>query len=158
VFSAGPGNVDAAVLGTGRGIGGGGVLATVTFQARGSGDPKVGIAKADARDATNQKVALTAGQPETPLATAFDLAAPNPFGSTTTLSFSLAKGGPVELAIFSVDGRRVKMLDAGSRAAGIYHFAWNGMDDGGHTVQPGLFFARLVTPEGHFTRTLVMVK
>ncbi len=42
---------------------------------------------------------------ETPRATLLAPAMPNPFAANTTLSFSLAETGAVELAIYSVDGR-----------------------------------------------------
>ncbi len=37
--------------------------------------------------------------------------------------------------------------------AGSYRLVW----DGG-AAHPGLYYARLTTPEGKFTRTLVLVK
>jgi hypothetical protein len=161
-LSAAPGNVDVALLGArGQGLSGEGVLATVRFRAKAAGDPKVAIAHADARDIANHKVDLTGRDPVAPVVpttTEFAPVAPNPFGRTTTMSFSLAQAGPVELAIYSVDGRRVKTLASGPRGVGVYRLAWDGTDDGGRPVQTGLYFARLTTPVGRFTRRLSMVK
>jgi hypothetical protein len=158
VLSSGPGNVDAALLGAGRTFAGEGALAAVRFRARSSGDPRVAIEKVDARDGMNRSVALTGAQPEAPRSTAFAPATPNPFDRSTTLSFSLAKGGAVELAIFGVDGRRVRTLVKEARAAGVYHLSWDGVDEAGRVVSSGLFYARLLTPQGRFSRTLVFVK
>jgi hypothetical protein len=157
VLSTGPGNVDAAVMGTDRGIAGEGVLAAVTFRAKASGDPRVLIAGLDARDRGNRKVDLAIGTIANPKTTAFSPATPNPARGTTTLSWSLARAGAVELVIYSVDGRRVRTMDQGAREAGVYRLTWDGTDDGGRAVPPGLFYARLITPDGRFTRTLVLL-
>jgi hypothetical protein len=42
--------------------------------------------------------------------------------------------------------------------ASVYRLVWDGSDDGGRAVNAGLYFARLSTPVGHFTRRLTMVK
>ena len=161
VFSSGPGNVDAALLGVrGQALTGDGVLATVTFRAVGSGEPKIGLAKLVARDASNQPVRIAAGGPvaDAVLTTGLMPAAPNPFQGTASLGFSLARGGVVNLSIISVDGRRVKTLFAGTREAGAYHVTWNGTDDNGNRVQPGVFYARLSTPSGHFSRAITFLR
>jgi hypothetical protein len=158
-LSAGPGNVDAVVLGRdGPGISGEGVLATVSFRATANGRPRIGIASLDARDRANRKVELSSAAPSSPLATALARVAPNPFETSTTFAFSLARAGRVELAIYSVDGRRIRTLANGDRDAGLYRLNWDGSDESGHPVSPGLFFVRLVTPEGGFSRTFARVR
>jgi hypothetical protein len=159
VFSGRAGVVDATLLGAReRGLAGNGVLATVTFRALAAGAPGVTIASVDARDRRNRKAALGAGRPAGPAATAFMPAAPNPFQGATTLAFSLARPGPVELAIFSVDGRRVRTLSRETKEAGTYRPVWTGTDDRRQAVRPGMYYARLITPDGRFTRTLVLVE
>jgi flagellar hook assembly protein FlgD len=83
---------------------------------------------------------------------------PNPFGRTTTFRFSLAKAGSAELEVFSVDGRRVRTLSQGAREAGEYSIEWNGTDDAGRALNAGVYYARLVTPQGRFTRTVTFLK
>lgn len=159
VFSGKAGVVDAALTGAReRGLAGDGVLATVTFRALAAGAPGVTIAAVDARDLKNRKTTLGTGRPAAPAATAFMPAAPNPFQGATTLAFSLARPGPVELAIFSVDGRRVRTLSRETMEAGLYRPVWTGTDDHGQTVRSGMYYARLITPDGRFTRTLVRVE
>jgi len=157
VFSAQAGDVDAAVLGTDRAFAGEGDLATVTFRAVQTGNPQVTIASVDARDTQNHKIQL-GSSPAGQLAavTAFAPAKPNPFNHATTLAFTLAKSGVVELAVYSVDGRKVTTLIHESRSAGSYQMTWNGRSRDGQTMKPGLYFAKLVTPEGNFSRTLVL--
>jgi hypothetical protein len=85
-------------------------------------------------------------------------ASPNPFRETAMLAISLAKRGPVQLAIYSVDGRRMRMLANDVREAGSYRLVWDGRDDRGNALKPGVFFARLTTGEGRFTRTVLKVQ
>jgi hypothetical protein len=161
VLSGKPGVVDAALIGArARGLAGDGVLATVTFRALAAGAPGVTIASVDARDLRNRKTSLGGGRPATPVpaVTALMPAAPNPFRGATTLAFSLARPGAVELAIFAVDGRRVRTLSREALEAGTYRPVWTGMDDHGQAVRPGIYYARLITPDGRFTRTLVRVE
>jgi hypothetical protein len=159
VLSGRAGVVDAALVGAReRGLAGDGVLATVTFRALAAGAPAVTIASVDARDLRNRKTVLGTGRSAAPVATAFMPAAPNPFQGTTTLAFSLARAGWVELAIFSVDGRRVRTLSREAMEAGTYRPVWTGTNDRGQTVSPGMYYARLITPDGRFTRTLVRVE
>ena len=110
------------------------MLATVTFRALASGAPNVALAKLDARDATNQAVALAGVKPSTPTTTQFAAPMPNPFQRTTTLSYALAKGGAVELAVYGVDGRKVATLASGVQEAGTYRLTWDGAG-----ARPGMY-------------------
>lgn len=161
VFSSGPGSVDAALLGArDQALSGDGELATVTFRAVGSGSPAITLAKLSARDAKNQPVALgTAGRPVGgALVTSLQSAGANPFRGSSELAYSLAKAGPMTLAIYSVDGRKVRTLSAGTRDAGAYRAIWNGLDDSGNRMQPGVFFARLVTASGQLSRAITLLR
>jgi hypothetical protein len=35
---------------------------------------------------------------------------------------------------------------------------WNGRDDSGNTASAGVYYARLVTAQGHFTRIVTYLK
>jgi hypothetical protein len=157
-LSGKPGVVDIVRLGVGGGIVGSGEVASVTFRRIGEGDPKIALASVDARDAANGSVAMTftsRNAPVVPQATSFDRVSPNPVRGNATLSFALAQGGPVELAVYGVDGRLVRSLLRGTREAGAYQIAWDGRDEAGRTVAMGVYYARLVTPQGRFARSLV---
>jgi hypothetical protein len=157
-FSAAPGAVDAAVLQP-RGMSGEGELATVTFRVLSAGDPKIRILSADGRDALNRKVAVTSTvRPITPTVTQLALSKPNPFRQTATVSFSLAKGGPMEVTLFSVDGRRVRTLVKGVQEPGEYTLVWDGRDDHGSPVSAGVYFLHLTTAQGRFTRTMTYLR
>ena len=158
-LSAKPGNVDVAMLGVrDLGLSGEGTLATVTFRATGAGDPAIKLAKVEARNAANHPVSLDGAHVAAPTATEFLGGRPNPFRESSLLGCSLAKRGPVQLAIYSVDGRRMRTLANDTRDAGVYRIAWDGRDERGNAVRPGVFFARLTTVDGHITRTLLRVQ
>jgi hypothetical protein len=152
--------VDVAVLG--GGLTGEGVLATVRFKALAAGDPKIRLAGVDARDAGNRKVTLAATElatgPKLPTVTALSFAQPNPFRGNATLAFSLAQGGRVELAIYGVDGRRVRTVVSGAREAGEYREAWDGRDDRGNPMSAGVYYAQLVAGKVRQTRTIVYLR
>jgi hypothetical protein len=160
-FSAAPGTVDAAVL-RAQGMSGEGELATLTFKVLAAGDPRIAIAQAEGRDARNQPVTVTSSlKPPVaavPAVTQLAPSRPNPFRETATIAFSLARGGPVELMLFSVDGRRVRTLARGVREPGEYSLVWDGRDDNGSPVASGVYYLRLSTAQGRFTRTMTYLK
>jgi hypothetical protein len=160
-FSAKPGTVDAAVLGA-SGLTGEGVLATVAFKVLSAGDPKIRIETLDARDGANQTVTLAQSERAlaavVPTVTRLAFAQPNPFRGEAQIGFSLAQRSAVELAIYSVDGRRVRTLVSGLREPGEYRQAWDGRDDQGSPASAGVYYARLVAGKNHFTRTVVYLK
>jgi hypothetical protein len=57
-----------------------------------------------------------------------------------------------------IDGRKVATLVNEAREPGQYQVNWDGRDGTGQPVRPGMYYARLVTPEGRFTRTLVLMR
>lgn len=93
---------------------------------------------------------------ETARANLLARATPNPFAASTDLSFSLTETGTVELAIYSVDGRRVATLENGTLAPGPHRVTWRGTDASGRAVRPGVYFARLRTAQGRSVRTIVL--
>ena len=161
VLSPGPGVVDAALLGVrGQGIVGEGALATFTFRARRAGDPALRFARVLARDAANRPLPpgalVTSGGRVLPASTALLAPSPNPAAGASTLAFTLAEPGAVELAIYSVAGRRVRTLAQGEHAAGSYTIPWAGDDDARRPVAPGVYYARLTIRGGpRFARMLV---
>jgi trimeric autotransporter adhesin len=163
LLSARPGNVDAALLGVrDQGFSGEAAVATVTFRVLRAGDPGIRLAKISARDASNHAVDVQtladASVPAHPSLTVLLAPAPNPFAGGTTLSFALAKAGPVELAIYGVDGRRIRTLVREDRDAGNYEIAWDGRDESRAPVRPGVFYVRLVAGGRQFTKRLVALQ
>ncbi len=162
MFSPAAGAADAALLGPGQGMTGTGVVATVHFHATATGDPGVDVDHLQGRDGSNQAVTIAIG---TPLAVgsivrATDLqpVIPNPSQGHATVAYSLAKDGPVDLSVYSVDGRRVKTLAHGSQSAGEYRLTWNGTDDRGATLGAGIYYVRLEALNMKKTRIISLVR
>jgi Cu/Zn superoxide dismutase len=85
-------------------------------------------------------------------------AAPNPFMGRTSLTFNLARTGTVSLAIMSVDGRRVRSVEPALFAPGPHSYEWDGLDDQGRTVAPGVYFAVVHLPDGDITTRLARLR
>ena len=96
----------------------------------------------------------------TPKKTALLANYPNPFNPETWIPYQLAKPSKVVLSIFAADGKRIRTLDLGHQAAGIYQSRsraayWDGRNTVGEPVASGLYFYTLTT--GDFTATRKML-
>jgi hypothetical protein len=83
---------------------------------------------------------------------------PNPFNPATTVAFSLARRGPVNLGVYDSAGNLVATLKQEVLAAGSHEVSWDGRDASGQPVPSGLYFYRLVTEEGTLSRKAVLLK
>ena len=72
-------------------------------------------------------------------------ARPNPFANATTIVYELPKPAAVRLIVYDVAGRARRTLATGRAAGGSHAVVWNGRDDAGRAVAPGLYFVRLET-------------
>jgi hypothetical protein len=92
------------------------------------------------------------------VATSLRPAAPNPFNPHTTLHFTLADSGPVQLAVYDQRGRRVRTLASGPWAAGEHDVRWDGRDDRGRGMAAGSYIAVLDVGGERHTQKLAMIK
>jgi len=81
--------------------------------------------------------------------------APNPFNLSTTIPYELGSETAATLSIYSLEGRRIAVLDRGSRPAGRHEVRWDGRDAGGSLVPSGIYFYRLQTGTHSETRKLM---
>ncbi|MFC1800342.1 T9SS type A sorting domain-containing protein [Candidatus Eisenbacteria bacterium] len=86
------------------------------------------------------------------------LARPNPFGPQTTITYSLKRGGMVDISVFDVRGRRLRTLVEGYAHAGDHDIVWDGTDDSGAWAAPGVYLYRLRTGDIVETRRIVKLK
>ena len=77
-----------------------------------------------------------------PTALAF-ASSPNPFRDTTTLRFTLPRAGSVRIDLLDASGRRVRVLGPAQVSAGAQRVTWDGRDEAGRRVAPGVYLARL---------------
>ena len=127
------------------------LLVTATAQARVSHGYS-GILTIDTVTAVNDDAGAL------PKATAIAAIYPNPFNPRTTIEFELAATGAIELAIYDVGGRLVRVVDSGSRSAGRYQATWDGQDNDGRAVPTGTYFCRLSTAQGSQTKKMTLAR
>lgn len=85
-------------------------------------------------------------------------ARPNPSLGGASLEYALTSDGAVELSVWSIDGRLVRTLERGWRAAGEHHAAWDGLDAGGRRAPAGVYFVRLTSAAETRSQRLVVLR
>jgi hypothetical protein len=83
--------------------------------------------------------------------------APNPSAASTTIAFGLPRPGTITLDVFDPRGRLVKRLAQGPHGAGVHRTSWDGRDASGTRVSAGVYFYRLITPEGRFEKRMALL-
>ena len=68
-------------------------------------------------------------------------ASPVPARGPTNLVFALTRTSAVRLDVLDVNGRRIRRLLEGRFAPGPHSVAWDGLDEGGRPVPPGIYLA-----------------
>jgi len=84
-------------------------------------------------------VTLDAGDPPPPAPGLSVRAEPNPARGPLSLSIRSDRAGERRLEVFDLAGRLVRRLPGGWRAAGIDRVGWDGADESGTRVRPGLY-------------------
>lgn len=83
---------------------------------------------------------------------------PNPFNPSTTIAFRTSDFGSIDLSVYNSLGQKVRTLVREDRAAGEYRVQWDGRDNFGRLAASGVYFYRLVTPEGVLTKRMMLTK
>jgi hypothetical protein len=99
-------------------------------------------------------------EPQGDLAGAIVGSGPNPFraGSGTRIVFSLPHAQRTSLSVYDVTGRRVRLLEDGVRLGGRHVAWWDGRDEHGRGVAPGMYFWLLQSESVRETKKLVVVE
>ncbi len=98
---------------------------------------------------------ITGVVPPVVKATRLEQNAPNPFSHETVIRFSLAKPCLVDLTVYDVSGRPVRTLCRRWMEAGRHELKWDGTDDEGRSLAPGIYLYRLKTPNYTATRKIL---
>jgi hypothetical protein len=85
-------------------------------------------------------------------------ATPNPFSPQTTITYTVAAQTVVDLGIFNVLGQRIRTLFAGDRPPGEYWEIWDGRDDLGREMPPGVYYARITQGTETESKRIVLVR
>lgn len=83
---------------------------------------------------------------------------PNPFASSTSLTFSLAAGARVSVDIHDIQGRRVHRLLDRVLASGTHSLTWDGRDESGLQAPAGTYFIRMKADGASAVKKLHLVR
>jgi hypothetical protein len=85
---------------------------------------------------------------------------PNPArgGQAVHLSLALPGAAQVKAIVYDVAGRRVAKLAEGRLPAGPHRFGWDGLGAGGSPAPAGVYFIRLDSDVGSFSRKVVLLR
>lgn len=83
---------------------------------------------------------------------------PNPFNSSTKISFRVPLTSHIILRIFDSTGRTVKTLINEKRQKGEYTLNWDGRNDSGSKVTSGLYFYQLKCDVFTITKSMILMK
>jgi len=83
---------------------------------------------------------------------------PNPFNPTTTINYTIPKGGNVRLEIYNSLGEIVNILKDSYEDAGAHTITWNGNDSNGNSLSSGIYFYRLVNNDFVQVKKMTLLK
>jgi len=87
------------------------------------------------------------------------LVSPNPGFDAIGLSWKLASARTVSLEVYDARGRRVRTLvPYAAEAVGSYSQPWDGRDDHGRKLPPGLYWARLIAGADASSARMVLLR
>lgn len=85
-------------------------------------------------------------------------ASPNPFRQGTDIEFTVERAGRMELAVYDVHGRVVRVLLDDEASPGHRSVRWDGKDSGGRRVSPGVYLCRLRSGQSIELRKAVILR
>jgi hypothetical protein len=88
-----------------------------------------------------------------PVSFNFNSPHPNPFNSSTMLSFALPKASKVSLIIYDIQGRETARLVDGWKSAGAYNLTFDASQ-----LSSGIYFAKLTADNIIQTQKLLLLK
>jgi NAD(P)H-hydrate repair Nnr-like enzyme with NAD(P)H-hydrate dehydratase domain len=94
----------------------------------------------------------------TPLVTGIVSNYPNPFNPNTTIMYSLHQESPVNITIYDIKGKVVRSIACGSQTAGLHNVAWDGLNNNKKSVASGIYYVRMTSDDGNYTRKITLMK
>ena len=83
---------------------------------------------------------------------------PNPFNPNTTIKYQLPKASHINITMYDVLGRIVRVLKDEKQEPGYYTLQWNGKDKFGNSVPSGTYFYQMETDDFTQTRKLLLMR
>lgn len=85
-------------------------------------------------------VGVEGDRPELPTAFRVHPSVPNPFSTQTTIGFDLPSDQRVQMAVYDLNGKRVRVLLDHAMPAGRHSLTWAGIGDDGRPLAPGVYW------------------
>jgi hypothetical protein len=104
--------------------------------------------------------AVDAGREPLPTQFALGPNAPNPFGARTMVRYAIPAGdaAPIFLGIYDLRGALIRTLVRETQPPGAYSTSWDGRDENGQSVGPGVYFIRFEGPGFRQHRRVVVLR
>jgi hypothetical protein len=93
-----------------------------------------------------------------PMSFALRQNSPNPFTVSTSICFDIPKRSHVMVDVIDVSGRVVRTLVEETRSADRHYVTWDGRDDVGTDMGPGIYFLRMKAGEFEATRKMMLLR
>jgi hypothetical protein len=103
-------------------------------------------------------LAVPRGAPAAPQTLALSVKGPLPAHDGARLQLAMPMETHVDVAIYDVQGRRVRGLLNGSVPAGIINLPWDGRDAAGRPVSSGVYFARVLCPHAQRVARIPLIR
>jgi hypothetical protein len=83
---------------------------------------------------------------------------PNPFNPSTSVRMYIPQSSDLELAVYDVQGRKVRSLHTGGISSGWHTMVWDGRDDAGRGQASGMYFLRALSAGEVSVQKMTLVK
>jgi len=83
---------------------------------------------------------------------------PNPFNSTTTITYGLPEAGQISICIYEINGRMVETLIQGFKQGGVHRINWGGNSNNHYSQASGIYYITMESDDFKAVRKVVMLK
>ena len=85
-------------------------------------------------------------------------AGPNPFGDKIAIQCASTKEQVVAVAVFNLRGQKVRELQKGAQKQGSWELEWDGCDNRGHELSPGIYLLKMKAESGSLFRKITKLR
>jgi len=78
---------------------------------------------------------------------------PNPFNPITTINFELLKAAQIQLIVYNVEGKKIKILIKGNKTAGSHSIKFDGTN-----YPTGIYFYKLISGGSEIVKKMILIK
>jgi len=83
---------------------------------------------------------------------------PNPFSTTTSITYHMNRSENVRLSVYTPTGRLVTHIVDGNVGPGSHSVTWDGRDRFGNEMASGVFYYQLMTGDGAVTGKMMLLR